>query len=105
MAKVEFYITPEAEAEIAESFEWYGEQGEGLNAEFELAVDAALSAIEFSPLAFPEIYRNVRRALVRKFPYSILFTFEKIDDESCLITVQSCFHSKRNPREWQERLT
>jgi hypothetical protein len=41
---------------------------------------------------------KVRRALVRRFPYSVFFTFR--DDTT---TVIACLHHRRNPRLWRRR--
>jgi plasmid stabilization system protein ParE len=98
-------IRPEAEAEIVEAHNWYKLQAEGLSSEFLRAVDACLSAIEREPLAYPIVYKQVRRALVRKFPYSIFFVYEQLDEETERIVVLACFHGRRDPKQWQERAT
>ena len=51
-----------------------------------------------TPLQFPIVYKNVRRALLRRFPYMLFFT---IDGETLLVI--ACFHSSRDPRIWQKR--
>ncbi|PSB31871.1 type II toxin-antitoxin system RelE/ParE family toxin [Stenomitos frigidus] len=92
-------IRPEAELEIQDAFEWYEAQTLGLGSEFVRAVDTCLSGIGRNPLAYPIIYQQARRALVRRFPYGILYVFDQD-----IISVVACFHSKRNPRSWQARL-
>lgn len=98
-------IRPEAEAEIVEAHNWYKLQAAGLSSEFLRAVDACLSAIEREPQAYPIVHRQVRRALLRKFPYSIFFVYEQLDEENEQISVLACFHARRDPKQWQERLT
>ncbi|UIE38868.1 type II toxin-antitoxin system RelE/ParE family toxin [Leptodesmis sichuanensis] len=92
-------IRPEAELDIQDTFEWYEAQSPGLGSEFVRAVDACLSSIGRNPLAYPLIYRQARRALIRRFPYGILYVFEQET-----IFVVACFHGKRNPKSWQQRL-
>jgi plasmid stabilization system protein ParE len=58
------------------------------------------SIIGRNPLACRLIYQDARRALVRKFPYSIFYIIE--EDTIFVIGV---FHSKRNPNNWQDRLS
>jgi len=41
----------------------------------------------------------VRRALLRRFPYAVLF---RIDQNA--ITVLACFHASRDPQQWQRRI-
>ena len=98
-------IRPEAEAEIVEAHNWYRLQAEGLGSEFLRALDACLSSVEREPLTYPIVYKEVRRALVRKFPYSIFFVYEQVDEENERIIVLACFHTRRDPKKWQERAT
>jgi plasmid stabilization system protein ParE len=92
-------IRPEAELDIQDAFEWYEAQTSGLGSEFIRAVDAGLSSIGRNPLAYQVIYKQVRQILIRRFPYRILYVFDQN-----LITVIACFHSKRDPKSWEERL-
>lgn len=92
-------IRPEAEFDIQDAFEWYEAQAPGLGSEFVRAVDACLSNVGRNPLAYPIIHKQARRALIRRFPYGILYVF---DQET--VSVIACFHGKRNPKSWQERL-
>jgi plasmid stabilization system protein ParE len=98
-------IRPEAEAEIVEAHNWYKLQAEGLSSEFLRAVEACLSSIEREPFAYPVVHKQVRRALLRKFPYGIFFIHEPIDEENEHIVVLACFHARRDPKQWQERAT
>ena len=93
-----FVVRPEAEAELDEAAAWYSERSRGLGAEFVRVIDAAFSAIERSPQQFPAVYGHVRRAVIRRFPYAILFTAS--EDE---IVVLAVFHSRRDPKHWQLR--
>jgi plasmid stabilization system protein ParE len=52
-----------------------------------------------NPLQFPAIHRAVRRALVRRFPYTLFYV---IEDEQ--VTVIACWHASRDPRQWQQRV-
>ncbi len=91
-----FVVRPQAEAELDEAAAWYSERSGGLGAEFVRVIDAAFSAIQRNPLEFPVVYRQIRRAVVRRFPYTILFT-ESAEE----IVVLSVFHSRRDPKRWQ----
>ncbi len=91
-------IRPEAEAEIAEAHDWYEERRKGLGAEFLAEVKKALTAIEESPDRYPIIRNSVRRRLLGRFPYSILYLSEP--DETVVI---ACFHGKRDPKRWRSR--
>jgi len=52
-----------------------------------------------SPRQFPVIYKSVRRALLRRFPYALMFVIEPDDT----LTVIACFHGRRDPARWRRR--
>lgn len=85
-------IEPEAEADVAEAYGWYEAQRPGLGDDFLLCIEAALEAIGDRPQSFPLIDRRTRRALVRRFPYLILFAV--LTDA---ISVVAVFHTSRDP--------
>jgi len=64
---------PEAEAELAEARLWYSLQREGLDAAFMQRIDRALRAIVAAPRSYPIVYRNLRRVVLRKFPFAIFY--------------------------------
>ena len=92
-------VRPEAEAEMADSFDWYEDRVPGLGSELLLCADAVFSSILRTPEVFSRVHRIVRRALTRRFPYEVFF----VEDEQRLV-VLSVFHAKRNPKTWQGRI-
>ena len=95
----ELIIQPEAQAELADAYSWYEDQAQGLGSEFLESVDGILDTILRSPEMYPSIYRDVRRAVVRRFPYGILYVVHETR-----VYVISVFHAKRDPRRWQRRI-
>lgn len=89
---------PEADADVKEARAWYDGVRPALGEQFAMAIDAAVEAIAENPRRFPVIYRNRRRAGVRRFPYGIIFELQEHR-----IVVIACFHGRRNPRHWQLR--
>ena len=85
---------PEAEADFLEAHGWYHEQGQGLAYEFQRSVEACLAAVTEHSDAFPRIHKNLRRALVRRFPYGLFYVIAA--DE---IVVIGCLHVARDPKE------
>lgn len=88
----------EAEAELAEAIDWYEARRGGLGGQFLLAVDAAVARIARDPEAYPIVHRDVRRVLLRRFPYALYYVVTP--DR---VTVLACFHGRRDPRRWQRR--
>ena len=93
-------VRPEAEAEVQQAFDWYEEQSEGLGLEFLRALEACLSGLTRNPFAYIVVkVPNVRRALVRRFPYALFYL---VDDEA--IVVIAVFNVKREPIDWSKRV-
>jgi plasmid stabilization system protein ParE len=65
---------------------------------FRHAIDALAERMSGNPRQFPVVYKNVRRALLRRFPYTVLFV---IENETLLVIAY--FHASRNPSHWQRR--
>ncbi|MFP5238043.1 MAG: type II toxin-antitoxin system RelE/ParE family toxin [Acidobacteriota bacterium] len=93
-------FTPIARRELIDAHEWYENESPGLGLHFLTAADAAVNRIVANPLQFPLVHRTVRRALLRRFPYALMFVVES--DES--VTVIACFHGSRDPAQWQQRM-
>jgi len=87
-----------AETELADAAAWYEEQGPGLGADFFDAFDAALAAIRRNPFQYQIVEEEIRRAPLRRFPYSVMYAVS--DDE---LLILSCFHGHRDPARWRER--
>ena len=91
-------FTQAARAELIEAQNWYEGEATGLGRRFRQTVDALIERITDNPLRFPIVFKNVRRALLRRFPYSLFFVVE----DDALIVI-ACFHASRNPLRWQKR--
>ena len=92
-------IRPEAETDLAEAFAWYEDRRHGLGHEFLEAINDVFTAVSANPQRHSIIYREVRRALPRRFPYKVLYLVQA--DEVQVIGV---IHAKRHPRVWQQRV-
>jgi plasmid stabilization system protein ParE len=90
---------PEAQEEFDEAVDWYEEQRVGLGDEFIDSVDDALDLILENPRLYEVVHDPVRRAVVRRFPYSVIY---EIQAEQILIV--AVFHDRRDPAVWRSRL-
>jgi plasmid stabilization system protein ParE len=93
-----FILRPRAENDIQTAFEWYESQRAGLGDQFLAAVRERLAAIRNFPEASPVVYRDIRRAVVSRFPYLIFYL---VRPER--ITVLAVLHHARNPAVWPRR--
>lgn len=88
----------EAAAEAIAARRCYDRQAPGLGTEFVRALDAAIAAITRSPHAFTPVDECCRRALLRRFPFSVVYRA----DETAILVI-AVFHHRRQPRAWVER--
>ena len=90
---------PAAEIELHEAAGWYARQQAGLDTEFMRCIDEAVSRIRKYPEMFPIALRQARKALVKRFPYTIYYEIGNNE-----IMVLAVFHAKRDPQIWKERI-
>jgi len=90
---------PEARSEILEARNWYESRARGLGQEFARSVDAAVSTAAGMPELFSPIVGAFRRVLLRKFPYSLVFSV--FGNELLVVAV---FHHRRHPLRLMRRL-
>ena len=91
-------LRPEARAEFDDAFDWYEQQRPGLGVDFVGQVQEVLDRISATPELYAQIFQDVRRAVVRRFPYSVLY---KVEPQQ--VVVLAVFHSRRDPKIWQAR--
>jgi len=89
----------EAQTEFDEAFDWYEQQQAELGVDFLMCVAEVLEHIESMPEAYEVVFEGIRRAVVRKFPFLILYKVEPN-----YVVVLAVFHSKRDPQMWQDRV-
>ena len=92
------HVRPEAELDMFEAALWYDREQSGLGREFLKAVRYVFGRIEEGALQFPLVTTDIRRAILRRFPFGIFFVVEK---ESA--TVLAVTHLHRHPASWQGR--
>lgn len=95
----ELIVKPDAEKDLIEIAEWYEGRVKGLGHNFLLSVEAVFEAIKRNPTLFPEKHLHVRRALTRKFPYSVFYIVEESK-----IFILAVIHTKRGPDFYSERI-
>jgi plasmid stabilization system protein ParE len=81
-----------AELDVAEAQLWYEAQRTGLGAEFYSEVSRVIDLLAETPFIYQIVHRDVRRAIVRRFPYLIWY---RVLGE--VVTVLACAHGKQDP--------
>ena len=95
--KVVFH--PDAEAEFQEAIEYYEERQENLGHDFALEIHSAIQrALDF-PETWPTLRGEVRRSLVHRFPFGILYAIEEKG-----IFVVAVMHLHKQSDYWVDRI-
>jgi plasmid stabilization system protein ParE len=91
-------LAKEAEGDALEAFHFYEARREGLGERFRDHLGDAFGRVQASPEAAPVIYRDLRRKLIERFPYAILYRAYP-----GLVFVVAIMHAKQNPAIWKRR--
>ncbi|QPK65239.1 type II toxin-antitoxin system RelE/ParE family toxin [Methylomonas sp. LL1] len=95
--KVEFLEA--AQAELDQAFEWYETQQTNLDRQFITEFEATIRRIIRYPLAYISIDQQLRRCLIKRFPYAILYG---IDADT--LGIVAIAHCHRKPDYWLKRI-
>ena len=95
--KLRFLIL--AQRELNEAVAWYNEQAAGSGQEFLDELDRVVRRAVTFPMSCPEIEPGVRRCLLARFPYGLIYG---VDRETIVVIAVSHLH--RKPRYWVGRI-
>lgn len=88
-----------AQAEVDDAVAWYDSQLRGPGTQFLDDIDRTIRRITAFPLSSVEIEQDIRRCLLSRFPYGIIYG---IDSDTVIIVAVAHLH--RDPRYWVDRL-
>lgn len=90
---------PDAEAELIEAARFYENRVSGLGEQFLNDFEAAVTAITEAPEQWQLVEGDLRRYLLRSFPYGVYYRVK--GDELRILVVK---HHSRHPEYWKYRL-
>jgi plasmid stabilization system protein ParE len=88
-----------AQKELDDAVDWYNGQATELGLEFLDEVDRAFRRTVSFPMSCPEIESGVRRCLLARFPYGLIYGVDRNT-----IVILAVAHLHRNPRYWVDRM-
>lgn len=88
-----------AQQELEEAADYYEARQEGLGVDLALEFYRSLDRIRSHPNAYPVVMGNVRRCMLHRFNYQIVY---EILDE--MIVVLALVHERQDPKVWQDRI-
>ena len=89
----------EALLELRDAVRYYNKERQGLGFELAHEVRASLGRIKEYPEIWIEIDSGIRKCIVKRFPYAVLYT---VDDD--LVIIIALMHMKRMPFYWKDRV-
>ncbi len=89
---------PEAADEYEEAIAYYEDCQTGLGKQLSQEIDAAIKLILAFPTAWTMLEGEIRRILVRRFPFGLLYISR--NDEIYILAVMNL---NRNPNYWKNR--
>ncbi|NTW82306.1 MAG: type II toxin-antitoxin system RelE/ParE family toxin [Chlorobiaceae bacterium] len=93
-----FSFHPEAKEEFDKAIEYYENLSPGLGYDFALEVHSAIKRSIELPKAWAVFFEDVRRSLVRRFPYGVLYS-----EEPAGIFILAVMNLHRDPGYWKNR--
>ena len=91
-------LSSEAEDELAEAALWYQDRREGLGVEFLEEAERVFERIEENPRQYQVVHLDIRRADLRRFPYSVYYVVHQD-----VVGILAVHHNSRDPRRWKWR--
>ncbi len=91
-------LSDDAEIDFDNSYNFYFEESSKVADEFFRRISLSLKNVMLNPFSFPIAYQNIRKFVVKKFPFVIYY---QIIDST--IRVIAIFHTSRNPEIWSDR--
>jgi plasmid stabilization system protein ParE len=88
-----------AELDVEEAQIWYEEQQAGLAEDFNHEVDAVMARLAEAPLIYPVVHREVRRAVLHRFPFLVWYQVL-----GSTVLVLACTHGRADPRKVTAKL-
>jgi plasmid stabilization system protein ParE len=92
------FLAP-ARQELDDAVAWYDLQADGLGKVFLDELDRVLRRIVAFPLSAMEIEPGLRRGLLARFPYGIIY-----GQDNDAVVVVAVAHLHREPRYWADRI-
>jgi plasmid stabilization system protein ParE len=91
-------LSREARADLRQARAYYDGQRNGLGREFVVAIVDTLEVVVERPGSFPQVHSDVRRAIVKRFPYGVFFRLV-----GGAVRVIAIMHLHRDPGTWRRR--
>lgn len=93
-----YWFHPDAENEFNQAIDYYEKIETGLGYDFAIEIYNTIQRSLIYPEAWPILQGDVRRCLVRRFPYGVLYSIEPNG-----LYILAVMNLHRNPNYWKNR--
>jgi hypothetical protein len=99
--KYNISILSEAELDLDNAYVWYEFHQIGLGNKFYKSIEKSINFISQNPFSSNEVYKRVRRFIIRKFPFGIYY---KVNINLLEIQIICVLHFKRDTQLITQRI-
>lgn len=92
-------LSDEAEVDFDKSYKFYSEDSPKVADAFFKQINLGFENIKQNPKSFLTAHKDIRKYVVKKFPFVIYYRIVHT-----VIQVIAIFHTSRNPEIWNERI-
>ena len=91
-------VSREAQTDIAEAIAWLRDVSPSLPGRLKIELEKVYASILEHTQMYPLVHKNFRRALLRRFPYSVFYVVE-----SSAVLIVGVVHHSRDDSTWKRR--
>ncbi|MCP9775108.1 type II toxin-antitoxin system RelE/ParE family toxin [Cyanobium sp. WAJ14-Wanaka] len=91
---------PDAREELNRAISHYEDSERRLGYQFAVEIFAAVERIKINPNLWPMLDYEVRRCLVHRFPYGVIYF---VDEKRSTVLILAVMHLHRQPGYWSDR--
>jgi plasmid stabilization system protein ParE len=89
----------QAVRELSVAIDNYRQENPVAAVEIAEIVEHAIGTIERNPFLYQVLEGNIRRAVLRRFPYVLVYLADETE-----VVIIACAHTSRDPKYWRDRL-
>ena len=95
---LQLIVSREAQGDIAEAVAYFRGISSNLSVRFGIELETIYTFILEHPELYPVVYKNFRRALLHRFPYSVFYIVD-----SPVVLIVGVVHQARDEETWKRR--
>lgn len=95
---LQLIVSREAQTDISDAVAYLRRVAPRLSARFGIELETVYASMLDHPESYPVVYKNFRRALLKRFPYSVFYIVEPP-----VVLIVGVVHQARDEETWKRR--